>query len=59
MEIKKSTGSARKPYVRPQVKEVRLEVEEAVLAACKANSTAAGKNTKYCGHSQCKTTYGS
>lgn len=51
---------ARKAYERPLVKEVRLEVEEAVLAACKTQPTdSSGKSTKTCSHKQCKGTYGS
>jgi hypothetical protein len=50
----------RKPYERPLVKEVRLEVEEAVLAACKSTPTdSSGKNAKVCGTQACKNTFGS
>jgi len=31
----KSSGKAKKPYVRPEVKQIPLKPEEAVLGACK------------------------
>ena len=50
----------RKPYSKPQVHQVKLQIEEAVLQACK---TAAydnqGKGQQYCGHPGCKDIYGS
>lgn len=50
----------RKPYQTPLVTQVKLEVEEAVLQACKANnSDRSGKKNKVCGHPGCKTTLGS
>jgi hypothetical protein len=52
--------SVRKPYFKPIVKEVKLEVEEAVLAACKSQPTdSSGKNAKVCGTAACKNTFGS
>ena len=57
METKDKT---RKPYQRPQVTQVKLEMEEAVLQACKATaSDASGKKNKVCGHPGCKSTLGS
>ena len=34
----KSSGKRKKPYVRPEVKQVPLRPEEAVLGFCKQNS---------------------
>jgi hypothetical protein len=49
-----------KPYRRPLVTQVKLEMEEAVLQACKANnSDRSGKGNKVCGHPGCKKTLGS
>jgi hypothetical protein len=52
----------RKQYKRPQIAQVKLEVEEAVLAFCKTlggNDPTKGGNSK-CEHTQgCKTTPGS
>ena len=50
----------RKPYCKPQVRQVPLHIEEAVLQACKTTAyDTAGKSNQYCGHSGCKKTYGS
>jgi hypothetical protein len=50
----------RKAYEKPSIREVKLEVEEAVLAACKRNSTnTAGTRNRGCRSSQCKGIYGS
>jgi hypothetical protein len=44
----------RKSYRKPEIQQVRLVVEEAVLQACKTDaSQAAGKN-KNCDHPQCR-----
>jgi hypothetical protein len=49
----------RKTYKKPEIIQVKLTVEEAVLAACKTmTSEPSGKN-KRCGHPQCSTTLGS
>ena len=57
MERKAKT---RKPYCKPLVQQVKLQIEEAVLQACKtAPSATPGKDTQYCGHGTCKKTYGS
>jgi len=46
---------AKKAYKKPEVTEVKLEIGEAVLQACKANPTdPAGKGNKDCGHNGCK-----
>ncbi len=53
---------ARKTYKKPQINQVKLAIEEAVLQACKASyGDTAGKSGagKFCGANACKTTYGS
>lgn len=53
-------GKTRRTYQRPQITRVRLEMEEAVLQACKASPGAPdGRGNKWCGHPQCKNTFGS
>lgn len=49
----------RKQYKKPQVRQVKLEIEEAILAGCKVTTTSSGQSNKTCNHSQCKTTQGS
>jgi len=39
----KETNNTRQPYRKPQLEEVKLVAEEAVLTACK-NASSAGKN---------------
>lgn len=54
----KTEGTDRQPYRKPQLEQVRLEVEEAVLTACKNSDPATpGKNTPNCrpGTNSCKT----
>ncbi len=53
---------ARKTYKKPQINQVKLAIEEAVLQACKASyGDTAGKSTgnKFCGNKACKDTFGS
>ena len=38
--IQNQTGEQKKPYVKPEVNEVELRPEEAVLGACKKASAA-------------------
>jgi hypothetical protein len=45
----------RKPYKKPEVHQVKLEIEEAVLQACKV-STETAKTNKACNHPACKRT---
>jgi hypothetical protein len=46
----------KKRYKKPKVTEVKLEIGEAVLAACKQNaSDPEGKGVKDCSHTGCKT----
>ena len=57
MKIKEST---RKFYVKPRVTQVKLEIEEAVLEACKTSLIDEnGKNTSGCNISKCRLTQGS
>jgi hypothetical protein len=44
------TEKTRKPYEKPRISEVKLEVEEAVLAACKSTvaTTARGRRNIVC-----------
>jgi hypothetical protein len=53
---------ARKYYEKPRITEVKLEIEEAVLAGCKS-TTVRGKNATPCklgtGGGNCQTVYGS
>ncbi len=44
---------ARKTYKKPQINQVKLVIEEAVLQACKV-STELAKKTKACDHPGCK-----
>jgi hypothetical protein len=53
-------GKAKKTYKKPKVTQVKLEMEEAVLAACKHhNGDSSGKGSKWCGTNSCKLEYGS
>ena len=50
----------RKNYQKPQINQVNLIIEEAVLQACKGSAgDAAGKKGAGCAVAQCKTTIGS
>jgi len=51
----------RKQYKKPQITQIKLEIKEAVLAACKSFAgDTAGKNTKGCNTSSCQSEpYGS
>ena len=50
----------KKVYSKPKVTQVKLEMDEVVMQACKAfDGDSTGKNAKVCGHNSCKTTYGS
>ena len=55
--IRKKT---RKIYEKPRINEVKLEVEEAILAGCKTSiSDATGRSRRGCRTSGCRGTYGS
>jgi len=50
----------RKQYKKPQVSQVKLEIEEAVLQACKASAEALGKTSRTCSFGPpCSSTIGS
>lgn len=49
----------RSSYKKPQIKRVKLQIQEAVLQPCKASEgDAAGKDIKWCGHQGCGSTFG-
>ena len=55
-----SGDKTKKAYKKPKITQVKLEMDEVVMKACKAfDGDSTGKNSKVCGHSSCKTTYGS
>jgi hypothetical protein len=46
---------AKKAYKKPEVTQVKLEIGEAVLAACKGfDADTSGRPSKSCAHSGCK-----
>ncbi|MBW2063624.1 MAG: hypothetical protein JRJ03_01705 [Deltaproteobacteria bacterium] len=47
-------GKTRKPYARPVIERVRLEMEEAVLQACKVNAAEPSRVKRNCTHPACK-----
>lgn len=47
-------GKARKPYKKPTIERVRLEMEEAVLQACKTNAAEPSRVKRDCAHPACK-----
>jgi len=50
----------RKNYKKPQINQVNLVIEEAVLQACKTGAGATGAGAKSCDHPTCaKSVYGS
>ena len=50
----------RKQYKKPQVNQVKLEIEEAVLAACKVTTSGTGKaSPPKCSNTSCQSTLGS
>lgn len=44
----------RKNYKKPQINQVNLVIEEAVLQACKTGPGAAGSGAQNCDHAGCK-----
>jgi len=53
-------GKRRKNYKKPQINQVNLVIEEAVLQACKTGPGASGAGALNCDHSGCKkSAYGS
>jgi hypothetical protein len=51
MDIKEKN---RKQYKRPQINQVNLEIEEAVLANCKLDVGQPGLGGRTCDHGACK-----
>ena len=49
----------RKNYKKPQINQVNLVIEEAVLQACKIATGATGKGFKTCENVACKRDFGS
>ena len=43
----------RKNYKKPQINQVKLEIDEAVLLACKVLSGDVGQGNKRCAHPAC------
>lgn len=43
----------RKYYKKPQVYQVKLEIDEAVLTGCKVAAGNPGKTNKHCNHAAC------
>ena len=46
---------SRKTYKKPQINQVKLVIEEAVLAGCKVQAGNPGKETKHCNVTTCVT----
>jgi hypothetical protein len=46
---------SRKPYKKPQINQVKLVVDEAVLAGCKVQAGNPGAVTKHCTFKDCVT----
>ncbi|MGD8229989.1 MAG: hypothetical protein PVI20_19590 [Desulfobacteraceae bacterium] len=54
-----SKERTRRSYKKPEIKRVKLKIQEAVLQPCKASDgDTAGKGNKWCGHPGCSTTFG-
>ncbi len=45
----------RKNYQKPQISQVNLIIEEAVLQACKTGAGQSGRGTKTCDQNPCRT----
>jgi hypothetical protein len=52
--LKKNRGRQRKPYVKPEVKQVPLRPEEAMLGACKNADVGGGPVSANCNPYLCK-----
>jgi hypothetical protein len=55
-----TNDKAKKTYKKPEVTQVKLEIGEAVLAACKTTAvdpTGKASGSKSCGHTGCKDYY--
>jgi hypothetical protein len=44
---------SRKPYKKPQINQVKLIVDEAVLGGCKIQAGNPGMTDKHCTHTKC------
>lgn len=53
------TKKIRKKYTKPQITQIKLEVEEAFLIGCKVAPGTPGKNQRGCGFAACKRSFGS
>jgi hypothetical protein len=49
----------KRPWQRPQIKQVKLTINEAVLSVCKVTSAGVGRTSRTCGVNGCRTTLGS
>jgi hypothetical protein len=50
----RATQKNLKIYRKPEIQQVRLLVEEAVLQACKTDANQPGAKNKNCNHRQCR-----
>ena len=49
------SNKSRKTYKKPQINQIKLVVDEAVLAGCKVAAGNPGEITKHCTHKNCVT----
>ena len=50
-----SQDKNKKAYKKPKITQVKLEMEEATLQACKGfDGDSTGSTNKWCGHASCK-----
>jgi hypothetical protein len=55
-----SEDNTKKTYRKPKVTQVKLEMDELVMQACKHfDGDSTGKGNKTCGANSCKLTFGS
>ena len=47
---------SRKTYKKPEINQVKLVIEEAVLAGCKVRATELAQTTRHCNHTTCQFT---
>ena len=47
------SNKSRKPYKKPQINQVKLVIEEAVLAGCKVTPPEKAEINKNCTHQNC------
>jgi hypothetical protein len=53
-KLKQNKGQPKKPYMKPEVKQVPLRPEEAMLGACKAAGVGGGPASPTCHPLICK-----